>query len=99
DGKLPGAGYEPARRLVPEDAAKEGRHANRPADVGPEAERRRPRAHDGAFSSRAPARHPTPVVWVVRAPVDAVARLHPHAELGDVGHPEHDGARLAQAAH
>ena len=93
---LAGVVDEAAGRLVAEDAVEEGRHADRPADVRAQPERRAARADDGALAARAAADGAARIVGVVGAAVDAVVGLHPHAELGDVGDPERDGARRAQ---
>ncbi len=93
---LPRAGHEPTRCLVAEHAVEEGRAPDGAADVGAQPERRCARADDRALATGAATRDATRVVGVVRAAVDVVVRLHPHAQLGRVRHAERNGAGFAQ---
>ncbi|MCZ7582396.1 MAG: hypothetical protein M5R36_03165, partial [Deltaproteobacteria bacterium] len=93
---LAGSGDHAARRFVAEDAVEKRGHTNGAADVGAESEGRGAGPDNRSFAAGTAAHDAPGVVRVIRLPVDAVTRLHPHAQFGRVGHADRDGARLAK---
>src|SRR5699024_2538513 len=83
-GKLPRIWNEPAGGLVSEYAVEKRGHSNGSPHIRTEAEGNNAGTDDGAFATGGTAHDACDVVRIVRAAVDLVVGLHPHAGFGGI---------------